>query len=57
MLKRWCKTVDNEERKCCDSCAYFIGNLCGYTGDYTYGGDYACGHFCNETPDDYEYEP
>lgn len=57
MLKRWWKTVDNSERKCCDSCAYFFGNLCGYTGDYTYGGDYACRYFCNETPNDYDYEP
>lgn len=49
--------MDNEERKCCDSCAYFNGNLCGYTGDYTYGGNCPCGHFCNEAPKDYDYEP
>ena len=49
--------MDNFERKCCESCGYFLVNLCGYTGDYAYGGNYACSHFCVEVPDDYVYEP
>lgn len=57
MWKRWWKTVNNETKSTCGECSYFHMVVCGYFDQYANADDYACGHFYDECPDDYKYEP
>ena len=48
--------MDNETKRTCSECSYFHMVVCGYFDQYANADDYACGHFYDEPPDDYEYE-